>query len=217
MSLHAVPWTFKKFNELTWSSVSLHAVSLSEQLTRISQCLFLSNVKYLHLNPLLCGYDIKCRRRKIWIAIQSFKLDILKPYVIILSAQSMSIYKSTNWWIAFIWHILKLSLLLCKHFRPLHYVIHCLTSVTLPFKSTLSSILLLACTFLHLNTVPKVHTQTAVYRTGNTGHARIEWADNVSWTNCPGTLWFGNDMLHATGSFNEWYKNIAIHQFFYCY
>ena len=47
LSLHAVPWTFIKFNELTWSSMSLHAVSwackqflsLSEQLTRISQCL----------------------------------------------------------------------------------------------------------------------------------------------------------------------------------
>ena len=47
MSLHAVPWIFMMFNELTWSSIRLHAVSwacmqflyLSEQLTRISQCL----------------------------------------------------------------------------------------------------------------------------------------------------------------------------------
>ena len=60
LSLHAVPWTFMMFNELTWSSRSLHAVSwacmqllsLSEQLTRISQCLLkyiLVSVQIKHL------------------------------------------------------------------------------------------------------------------------------------------------------------------------
>ena len=61
MSLHAVPWTFMKFNELTWISMSLHAVSwaciqflsLSEQLTRISQCLFNINSYSLKIY-LLC-------------------------------------------------------------------------------------------------------------------------------------------------------------------
>ena len=45
--LHAVPWAYMKFHELRWSFMSLHAVSwacmqflfLSEQLTRILQCL----------------------------------------------------------------------------------------------------------------------------------------------------------------------------------
>ena len=48
MSLHAVPWACMQFPELSGSSMSLHAVSwacmqflsLSEQLTKISQCLF---------------------------------------------------------------------------------------------------------------------------------------------------------------------------------
>ena len=48
MSFHAVPWACMQFHELACSSLSLHAIprawmqflSLSEQLIRISQCLF---------------------------------------------------------------------------------------------------------------------------------------------------------------------------------
>ena len=48
LSLNKVPWAYMNFHELAWSYMSLHAVtwacmqflSLSEHLTRISQCLF---------------------------------------------------------------------------------------------------------------------------------------------------------------------------------
>ena len=51
LSLHVVTWACMKCHELSWSFVSLHAVSwacmqflsLSEQLTRFSQCLFFQN------------------------------------------------------------------------------------------------------------------------------------------------------------------------------
>ena len=91
------------------------------------------------------------------------------------------------------------NLIFCKHYRPdLHVVIHCLTSVTLSYGvhclQLIAGMHILAFEYCAQSSHTGCCLQIRQYR------VRIKWADNISWTNCPGTLWFGNDMLHATGS-----------------
>ena len=68
ISLHGVTWAWMQVHELAWSFMSLYAVtSLSEQLTRISQCLFcLSSSQELRSACLFIPIYFRSSLRKIY-------------------------------------------------------------------------------------------------------------------------------------------------------